>query len=84
MRRKANREGNMRQLPDGIWECVIQSKYLNPKTNTPKRVKRRGKTEKEALKKTKMALQAWEKQFEAGAIVKIDKKKTMSFISEVQ
>ena len=76
MKRKANREGNMRQLPDGNWECVIQSKYLNPKTNTPKRVKRRGKTEKEALKKTKMALQAWEKQFEAGAIVKIDKKKT--------
>lgn len=76
MKRKANREGNMRQLPDGTWECVIQSKYLNPKTNTPKRVKRRGKTEKEALKKTKMALQSWEKQFEAGAIVKIDKKKT--------
>lgn len=76
MKRKGNREGNMRQLPDGTWECVIQSKYLNPKTNTPKRVKRRGKTEKDAMKKTKMALQAWEKQFEAGAIVKIDKKKT--------
>ncbi len=39
-------------------------------------MKRRAKTEKEALKKTKMALQVWEKQFESGAIVKIDKKKT--------
>ena len=50
MKRKGNREGNMRQLPDGTWECVIQSKYLNSKTNTPKRVKRREKTEKDAMK----------------------------------
>lgn len=51
MKRKGNREGNMRQLPDGTWECVIQSKYLNSKTNTPKRVKRRGKTEKRCYEK---------------------------------
>ena len=69
MKRKANREGNLRQLSDGTWECVVQSKYLNPATNTPKRVKRRGKSDKEAAKKAKMALQAWEKQFEAGLIV---------------
>ena len=30
MKRKGNREGNLRQLSDGTWECVIQSKYLNP------------------------------------------------------
>lgn len=76
MKRKGNREGNTIQLSDGTWECVIQSKYLNPITNKPKRVKRRAKTEKEAMKKTKMALQVWEKQFEAGEIVKVDRKKT--------
>ena len=76
MKRKGNREGNLRELPDGTWECVIQSKYLNPKTNNPKRVKRRGKSAKEASKKAKMALVAWEKQYESGTIVKIDRKKT--------
>ena len=76
MAKKSNGEGSVRQLPDGTYECVIQSKYLNPKTNKPKRIKRKGKNEKEASKKCRMALLAWEKQFEAGNIVKIDKKKT--------
>ena len=76
MAKKSNGEGSTRQLTDGTWECIIQSKYLNPETNKPKRIKRKGKTEKDAHKKCKMALLAWEKQFEAGNIVKIDKKKT--------
>lgn len=76
MAKKAKGEGSVRQLPDGSWECVIQSKYLNPKTNTAKRIKRKGKNAKEATKNAKLALKVWEKQFEAGVVVKIDKKKT--------
>ena len=34
--RKENGEGNVRKLPGGKYECVIQSKYLNPKTGKPK------------------------------------------------
>lgn len=49
MSRKENREGSARQLSDGSWECITQSKYLNPKTGSPKRFKRKGKTEKEAI-----------------------------------
>ena len=71
-----NGEGSVRQLTDGTWECIIQSKYLNPKTNKPKRIKRKGKTEKEAIKKTKMALLAWEKSFEDGRNTSTDRKKT--------
>ena len=42
--KKANNgEGNVRSLPDGNYECIIQSKYLNPKTGKPKRIKRKGK-----------------------------------------
>ena len=39
MAKKNNGEGSVRLLPDGSYECVIQSKYLNPKTNKPKRFK---------------------------------------------
>lgn len=74
--RKANGQGSARLLEDGSWECIIQSKYLNPKTGKPKRVKRKGKTEKEAVKNCRLALSAWEKQYESNTIVKIDKKKT--------
>ena len=28
MSRKENREGSARQLSDGSWECITQSKYL--------------------------------------------------------
>ena len=40
MGRKNNGDGSTRQLTDGSWECVIQSKYINPKTGNPKRIKR--------------------------------------------
>lgn len=71
-----NGEGSVRQLPDKSWECVIQSKYLNPKTGKYKRVKRKGKTEKQAVEAAKMALSAWEKELERGRDTKIDKSKT--------
>lgn len=75
-KKEQNGNGNVRKLQDGLYECVIQSKYINPKTGKPKRIKRRGKTEKEAREVTKMALAAWEKEIERGRDTKIDKSKT--------
>ena len=77
MAKKANGEGSVRKLPDGSFECIVQSKYLNPKTNKYKRFKRKGKTEKEAVKNSRMALLAWEKSFESGFNVMPDNKKTL-------
>lgn len=76
--KRANGEGSTRQLPDGSWECIIQSKYINPDSESgkPKRIKRKGKTEKDAIKNCKSAVLIWEKSYEAGLNVKIDKKKT--------
>lgn len=76
MKRKSNGDGSVRQLTDGSWECMIQSKYPNPKTGNPKRIKRKASTEKEAIEKAKMALTAWEKAFEEGKDLKINKTKT--------
>ncbi len=76
MAKKGNREGSTRQLQDGQWECIMQSKYLNPDTGKPKRFKRTCKTEKEAAKKCKLALMAWEKAYESKSTLKIDKTKT--------
>lgn len=74
--KEQNGNGSMRQLPDGTFECVIQSKYINPKTGKPKRIKRRGATEKETREKTQMALLAWEKEIERGRDTKVNKAKT--------
>ncbi len=74
--KKMNGDGNVKQLSKDVWECVIQSKYLNPETSKPKRIKRRGKTEHEAIKKCKQAVKVWEKQVEQGLITKVDKNKT--------
>lgn len=76
MGRKGNGDGSVRKLPDGSWECVIQSKYLNPKTGNPKRIKRKGKDEKTAINMAKTALAAWEKEIERGKDTKINKAKT--------
>lgn len=76
MAKKNNGEGSSRLLEDGSWECVIQSKYLNPKTGKPKRIKRKGKTEKSARDNARMALDAWEKEFEKGRDTKINRSKT--------
>ena len=76
MQREENREGSTRQLPDGAWECITQAKYLNPKTCTPKRFKRKAATEKEARNAAKMARDAWEKEYEKGRDTKVNKTKT--------
>ena len=76
MGRTANGTGSTRQLEDGSWECVISSKYINPKTGKTKRIKRKGKTESEARKNARMATDAWEKDFERGKDTKINKRKT--------
>lgn len=36
--RKENGEGNVRKLSSGKYECVVQSKYINPKTGNPKQL----------------------------------------------
>lgn len=83
MGRKSNGDGSVRQLSDGSWECVIQSKYPNPKTGNPKRIKRKADTEKEAIEKAKMALTAWEKGFEEGKDLKVNKTRTFgSYMNE--
>ena len=51
--KEQNGEGNVRQLKDGSYECLIQSKYLNPKTGKPKRIKRKAATERKQEKKPK-------------------------------
>lgn len=76
MGRKGNGDGSTRQLADGSWECLVQSKYPNPKTGNPKRIKRKAATEKEAVENAKMALTAWEKSFEEGKDLKVSKTKT--------
>ena len=75
--RKDNGEGSVRKLESGVWECVIQSKYINPKTMKPKRIKRTGKTEKEARINAQTAMLIWEKSitYSVGD-EKISKKKT--------
>lgn len=71
------KSGSTRKLENGNWECIIQSKYLNPDTLKPKRIKRTATTEKEAIKKCKQALSIWEKSYEAtNQNEKIDPKKT--------
>ena len=75
-RKNDNGTGSARELADHTWECVIQSKYLNPKTGNPKRIKRTGKTEEEARKRARMSLDAWEKEFERGRDTKINRSKT--------
>ena len=69
--RKQNGEGSVRKLPDGSYECIIQSKYINPDTGKVKRIKRKGNTEEEARKTCQLAVKAWEKGIEAGKNEKI-------------
>lgn len=75
--RKDNGAGSTRKLENGQWECIIQSKYVNPKTGKPKRIKRKGKTEAEATKNAQTELKRWEKQIAIGLDTKHDKRKTL-------
>ena len=74
--RKENGEGSTRKLESGKWECIVQSRYINPRTGKPKRIKRQGKTESEARKNALQELKRWEKGIEGGKDQKVDKKKT--------
>lgn len=74
--KQANGEGSVRRLSDGKYECIIQSKYLNPKTGKSKRIKRIADTENKARANAKMALSAWEKEIECGRDTKVNKSKT--------
>lgn len=82
--RRGNGEGSVRKLPDGEYECVVQSRFLNYTTGKPKRFKRKGKTENEAIKSAKLAMEAWEKGWiNSGADIKIKKSRTFgSFMEE--
>lgn len=81
MARRKDGEGSVRQLQDGSWECLMQSKYLN-ENGRPKRIKRKANTEQEAIKSCKLALKAWEKEFERGRDKKIDKTRTLGSYME--
>lgn len=82
---KKRGSGSTRQLPSGKWECIVQSKYTNPdsKTLSPKRIKRTGNTENEAMKKANQALIIWERNFEKNKNnIKIDNKRTFGSYME--
>ncbi|MCM1175033.1 MAG: tyrosine-type recombinase/integrase, partial [Blautia sp.] len=81
MARRKDGEGSIRKLKDGSWECLMQSKYFN-ENGRPKRIKRKAKTEQEAIKNCRMALRAWEKEFERGRDIKIDKTRTFGSYME--
>lgn len=80
--RRENKSGSVRKLPDGRFECIVQSRYLNDKGN-PKRFKRVAPTEDEAVKKAQMALKAWEKGWiNSGADIKVKKSRTFGSYME--
>lgn len=81
MAKRKDGDGSVRQLPDGSWECLMQSKYIN-ENGRPKRIKRKAGTEQEAVKSCKLALKAWEKEFERGRNTKIDKTRTLGSYME--
>lgn len=75
--KRENGDGSCRPIEGGKWECVVQSKYINPKTLKAKRFKRQGDTEREARKNAQMAMLAWEKEVTySERDAKTDKKKT--------
>lgn len=81
MTKRKDGEGSVRQLPDGSWECLMQNKYINENAR-PKRIKRKAATEQEAIKSCRLALKAWEKEFERGRNTKIDKTRTLGSYME--
>lgn len=81
MAKRKDGDGSVRQLPDGSWECLMQSKYIN-ENGRPKRIKRKAGTEQEAIKSCRLALKAWEKEYERGRNTKIDKTRTLGSYME--
>lgn len=81
MGRKDNYKGSVRRIESsGKWECVVQSKYINPDTGKPKRIKRTASTEKEATEAALMELARYEKAFQEGSNQKVDRKKRLDSI----
>lgn len=81
MAKRKDGDGSVRQLPDGSWECLMQSKYIN-ENGRPKRIKRKAGTEQEAIKSCRLALKAWEKEYERGRNTKIDKTRILGSYME--
>ena len=81
-KRRKNGEGTVKRLETGIYEAIIQSSVLNPKTLTYKRFKRRGNTEEEAVANAKAACDHWEIEISHGNDDKIDRKKTFGAYME--
>ena len=80
--RRENKTGSVRKLPDGQFECIVQSRRVN-KNGNPKRFKRKGATEKEAVEKAQLALEAWEKGWiNSGADIKVQKSRTFGSYME--
>lgn len=81
MAKRKNGEGSVRSVGDG-YEAIVQSSLTNPKTNKPKRFKRKGSTPEEALANAKVACQNWELQMSYGKDEPIDKRKTLGSYME--
>lgn len=81
--RRGNKQGSVRKLDTGEFECMIQSEFLNPDSGKPKRFKRKGATEEEAVKKAKLAMKAWEKGWiNSNADIKVKKSRTFGSYME--
>ena len=78
--RKENGEGNVRKLPSGKYECVVQSKYINPKTGKPKRIKRVGETEKAAREKESWILSPGRRKLREAEIQRLIKPRPLANI----
>ena len=74
---RKKREGTVTRLETGVFEAITQSSILNPKTGKPKRFKKRGNTEEEALANARAARDHWEIEICKGKDVTVDKKKTL-------
>lgn len=82
MGRRGNNEGSVRQLPDGQWECVIQSLKIINDQGRAKRIKRRGKTQEEAIANAKRALKQAESNWYSGNTINTDKSRTFGSYME--
>ena len=76
MAKRKNGEGTVTKIGENVYEAIIQSSILNPKTGNYKRFKRRGTSSESALANARMACKNWELEMSYGNDVKVDKSKT--------
>lgn len=76
MGKRKNGEGSVYRLENGQYEAIIQSSIPNPKTLKPKRFKRRGMTEEEAVTNARYACADWEYHMSHSKDATFDKRKT--------